>query len=241
MTKNAQEDDSTMADVRKIRCEKGHFYDGAVFVKCPFCEAGGIPDSWTNERRNKIAANYLRTHLNNEENIAAEDTADAATGERSGGRREPIAPLSSPKPNPSADDNKTIKFSVNNQENYYVAGWLVCVGGPHMGYSYNLYFGYNTIGRSKDNDICLLEDLTIGQKIHCSVAYEDRKNCFYLIPENGEDTCLNCKKIESPSNLQTGDVIRIGMTELEFVAFCRGERRWDRVAAQKAAGRRKNP
>lgn len=125
-------------------------------------------------------------------------------------------------------DDKTIGFSSNNQKNYMVTGWLVCVDGPHKGYSFNLYYGFNTIGYSRNNRISLLEDTSVAKKVHCSVVYEDRKNCFYLVPEEGQETYLNDQHLTEASELKNEDRIHIGETQFVFIAFCGGERKWDR-------------
>lgn len=96
-----------------------------------------------------------------------------------------------------------------------------------------MYYGYNTMGYSRSNQICLIEDVSVAKKVHCSVVYEDRKNLFYLIPEENHPTWLNGSLLENAKELKSGDQIRMGKSEFEFIAFCRGERKWDKQDIKK--------
>lgn len=239
-----------MANV--VKCERGHYYDSSVFIKCPHCEAGGVSEAQSSGYRaevSKLATEYLRSRrpvntplfsadppteeqpLRHRAEYAPENVRQAPAEERAPANAREGGGYSNAK-----DDVKTVGFAPSSQKNFCVAGWLVCVAGPHRGYSYNLYYGYNTIGYSRRNRICLMEDVTVAREEHCSVIYEDRKNRFCLVPAPGQDTYRNGEKVEGMADLQTGDVIRLGKTELEFVAFCRDGRRWEKELMQKGRG-----
>ena len=125
------------------------------------------------------------------------------------------------------EDDATVAFWGNGSENEYVTGWLVCIDGPAKGEDYRLHYGFNRIGRSYKMDVCIEEDLQVTRDNHCSIVYEVRENEFYIMPSTGTVTYLNNEIVMESKKIVTGDRIRIGKSLLEFVAFCRGEKKWD--------------
>lgn len=239
--------------VEVVKCERGHFYDKSQFVRCPHCEAGRGAVRKTTGYRNEVskyAAEYLE-EKRGEKRQPQEESISQKEYE-SFSRKEPqdeekkISDSQGKVPEDgqesilrrTPDDGKgarTIGFSPSNQRNYAVAGWLVCIDGPHKGYSFNLYYGYNTIGRSRNNRVCLLEDTSVAGKVHCSIVYEDRKNCFYLVPQENQETYLNDQGVTGVSNLKNEDRIKVGKSQFVFIAFCGGERKWEKELMRKAA------
>lgn len=110
----------------------------------------------------------------------------------------------------------------------FVTGWLVCVKGPERGRDYRLKHGFNQIGRSHRMDVCIFEDDGISRDAHCSVVYEDRKNQFLLVPGTGSLTWKEGALVEAPVPLKSGERFQIGETELEFIAFCRDDIKWEK-------------
>lgn len=105
----------------------------------------------------------------------------------------------------------------------YVAGWLVCIKGEAKGKDYRLYKGFNRMGSQANADIRLIGE---DAGITCAVVYDDRGNRFYIAPQKGGELYLNEEKVQGASGLSTGDIIRAGSSEYEFVAFCREKRTW---------------
>lgn len=125
---------------------------------------------------------------------------------------------------------ETIQVSSKVDEAYFVTGWLVCISGPDIGHSFNLFQGYNTAGRSQNNKICLEKDNMIDENVHFSIIYDDRKNRFFLLPESSRySVYLNGQQQTEAVQIYTENVIQVGKTELEFVAFCRENRKWKRT------------
>lgn len=126
------------------------------------------------------------------------------------------------------DDDKTISYwKTEGNDRDYVTGWLICVDGPEKGRDYRLHYGFNRIGRSYQMDICIEEDMQITRDNHCSIVYDMKENEFSIMPSTGTLTYLNnCMLMES-KKINDGDQIRIGQSTLEFIAFCKGEKRWD--------------
>ncbi len=130
-------------------------------------------------------------------------------------------------PNPS-DDQKTIGYYSGIRGNDFVTGWLVCVEGPERGRDYRLSHGFNRIGRDYNMPVCIVDDPQISQENHCSVVYDERSNTFSLVPSGGNLTYLGDELVSHPVRLKTGDIIRIGASSFEFVAFCREGRIWEK-------------
>lgn len=124
------------------------------------------------------------------------------------------------------DGGRTVAFWGNESGEDYVTGWLVCVAGPEKGRDFRLHYGFNRIGRSYQMDICCEEDLQITRDNHCSVIYDEKENTFSIMPATGTLTYLNGQTLMHTKSLHTGDRIRIGQSIFEFVAFCKGEKKW---------------
>ena len=106
----------------------------------------------------------------------------------------------------------------------YVAGWLVCVKGMWKGRDYRLYKGFNRMGNRQGADIPLPEEL---KETVCALVYDDRSNSFYLVQQSGDSVYLNGSEVKGSVQLNTGDRIKAGEAEFEFIAFCREGRSWD--------------
>ena len=109
-----------------------------------------------------------------------------------------------------------------------VVGWLVCARGPGRGGSFELYAGENTIGRSRENDLCLAGDETVPAESCAVIEYDPRYCDFCLLPdEQLGDVCLGGEPLYVPARLQAYDRIEIGRTQLVFVPLCGGQFRWE--------------
>lgn len=148
-------------------------------------------------------------------------TGNNVTEENSKSIIPPVAPSS-----PYKEDMKTTSFATGSENNYLVTGWIVCIDGPDEGYSYNLHYGYNTIGCGLENQICLSKETGASEATHCSIVYEDHKNQFYLLTEPEQTVYLNGECESKPMRLVNGDLICVGEDVFELVTFCRGERKW---------------
>jgi hypothetical protein len=106
-----------------------------------------------------------------------------------------------------------------------VAGWLVCVKGPERGRDYRLYVGFNRIGHGIDCEVAVRPG-DGGEAPGCAVVYEDRKNNFFAVPRPDMSATVDGEELSAPVPLETGAIISAGDSEFEFVAFCRGGRKW---------------
>lgn len=109
-----------------------------------------------------------------------------------------------------------------------VTGWLVCIGGPHIGTGFAVAAGNNSIGRSADNKVVLSKDLSVSGHRHAVVVYEPKQRRFYLQPgESSGLTYLNETFIMTIRELKKGDVIDLGNTKLLFVPLCGPDFSWE--------------
>jgi len=82
-------------------------------------------------------------------------------------------------------------------------------------YIYPLKMGLNTMGRSADNDV-VVEDLYISRR-HCAILVHHDKSCVLHDTASKNGTFLNGAKISGPTQLKTGDEIRICNRQFVFL------------------------
>lgn len=196
-----------MAEIVRKKCEHGHFYDAAQFTSCPHCISGELEKKEDQTRSvAKYAQDYVRKMQYGQDPVTEARSEKRRNSQRDSGRETEKRQSEMPED----VDEKTIGFSTDRRRDYFVTGWMVCVEGTERGRVFNLYYGYNSIGK------------------YCSVIYEDRKNRFYVMPDEHRVTLHNECEIEKITELHTGDSIRVGECKMEFIAFCKDDRRWER-------------
>lgn len=111
-----------------------------------------------------------------------------------------------------------------------VVGWFVCTEGACMGRSFEIYTGYNYIGRS-EGDVIVPGDLQISRVNHAMAAYDPSENTYFLGPSAGRNLIkVNGKTIFNAVEIKSYDVVTIGATKLMFVALCGEQFQWNRGA-----------
>lgn len=193
-----------------VRCGQGHYYDDEKFSRCPHCgifKNLKLDDGPETENDGKTVA-YPSQPLSSGPLCQTVDLESVN--------------------NLPADDQKTVGYYSAQRGNEYVTGWLVCVKGAEKGRDYRLHHGFNRIGRSYGMSVCIVDDIHISRETHCAIVYDDRSNSFSLVPSGGNLVYMGGNTITSPVGLSTGDVIGIGDSEFEFIAFCREGRAWEK-------------
>ncbi len=117
-----------------------------------------------------------------------------------------------------------------------VVGWLVIIGGPGIGSYRPIFEGNNTIGRSASNRIPIdFGDDTISSEEQAYIRYDSVNRAFLLVPNMTKTNIvsINDGQPTSATRLETTDVIRMGRTQLVFVAFCGTEFDWSDLAELK--------
>lgn len=186
------------------RCKKGHYYDLEKFSQCPHC--GIFVDDEDEKTMQLLKPNDL---------LEEEKTIAMRTSNRPGLKSD-------------QSDDKTISFYKEEKGADFITGWLVCTKGPEKGRDYRLRHGFNRIGRDHAMDVAVMEDALISRESSAAIVYESKTNCFYAVSQSGGTSYVNGKLLESPQLMKTGDIMEIGKSEFEFIAFCREGRIWEK-------------
>lgn len=206
-----------------VQCKNAHFYDDEKYQQCPHCAAlqeKAAQDKRTAEQVSQArqiesyAAQYIRQHRSQPQVQGIQPQMPNIQGQM------PVDPSR------EVDDENAASLYQKRGAAGYTVGWLVCVGGEEYGRDFPLYAGFNRIGRSGSNDI-VLSDVQVSMEEHCSVIYEQKKNIFYILPKAGSLVYVRDSLVQQAQEIESGEVINIGETSLELVAFCKGERRWE--------------
>lgn len=108
-----------------------------------------------------------------------------------------------------------------------VVGWLICTEGPDRGRDYRLHEEKNFIGRSSAMDIAITGDESISRDKHAAVAFDPKKNTFWLLPGEASGLVyLNDQLVNAPASLKVRDVIELGKTKLMFWPLCDDKFQW---------------
>lgn len=214
--------------MRRVTCEKGHSYDADKHISCPYCGvniddfniinktqpiqpsmADGTPNvtqpiqqGITNDNigHTQPLDNVMKVSMDNHSKTQALDSYA----------------------NQQKECNKTVAMHTVNDSTFDPAvGWVVCTSGPSKGSDYKVLSGGNKIGRSSNNDICIIEDETVSRDLHAEITYDPMGGSFYLTSGTSRGiTYLNNNIVLTPKTLKTYDRIKIGNTELLFIALC---------------------
>ncbi len=113
-------------------------------------------------------------------------------------------------------------------------GWLIALGGEHIGQDFRLKAGKNFIGRDKDMDIVLNGDKSVSRNKHAILVYEPKAHLYLVQPgESSELVYLNNEVVLNPTKLAAYDMITVGEVNLLFMPLC-GERfNWDEILLKK--------
>lgn len=131
-------------------------------------------------------------------------------------------PVSAPQPAPVMPAEQVVR-AVNKVSTPCV-GWLIALGGEHIGTDFRLKVGKNFIGRSPQMDVALTDDKSVSRDKHAIVVYEPKMHLYLVQP--GESSSLvyrNNEVVLSPVKLEAYDMITVGEINLLFIPLC-GER-----------------
>ena len=200
-----------------VRCDKGlHFYDNERYDHCPHCgtEANS---SWTDMGSEDFNSQVTMSMPEIDPNVI--DTV-GVIHEQSINYEKPKIYVD------DIDDDVTMAYYSASKGNDFITGWLVCVEGPDRGRDYRIYHGVNKLGRGDDMDIIIRNDKTISREKVCSLVYDGKDNRFYVLPHTNGMIYLNGENIREVKEIVTGDSLFIGQSTFEFIAFCKGDRKW---------------
>lgn len=132
-------------------------------------------------------------------------------------------------PNATMPVNAAAKPVVNKVSTPCV-GWLIAIGGAHIGTDFRLKVGKNFIGRSPQMDVALTEDKSVSRDRQAIVVYEPKEHLYLIQP--GEASTLvykNEQVVLSPEKLEAYDVITVGDVNLLFMPLCNKEFNWNQI------------
>lgn len=125
---------------------------------------------------------------------------------------------SRPAPTPSAPKPMVTRVSTP------CVGWLIALGGSHIGTDFRLKAGKNFIGRAPQMDVPLTEEKSVSRDRHAIVVYEPKAHLYLVQPgESSSLVYLNNEVVLTPMKLTAYDVITVGDINLMFMPLC-GER-----------------
>ena len=100
-------------------------------------------------------------------------------------------------------------------------GWLVALGGEHIGTDFRLKVGKNFIGRSPKMDIALTEDKSVSRERHAIVVYDPKSNMYLIQPGDSSSLAYhNNNLLLTPEKLEAYDMITVGDVNLLFMPLC---------------------
>lgn len=199
------------------RCNNGHWYDTSVHKECPHCKQAG--------ERLGIRLNDIEE---DDKTVSLAEMDPSLEAELADIMNSPVIQAEGGS-STEEDDDKTMAFGFFGvSETSPVVGWLVCMNGSDRGRDHRLHAGKNFIGRSTSMDVLLVEDKTVTRDKHCSVIYDPKGNAFYVSGEGGNLVYLNGEVLDTSTQLDEGDTITVGKTDLLFIPFCREGRTWEK-------------
>ncbi len=200
-----------------VQCKKGHNYDDLKNAQCPYCTGSEIigitiPLGANNiDNKGSSAFNAQIPQFPKTEPVINYNNGNGNI------------PLTTPY------ENKTVGMFINGQGVTAVCGWLVCIEGKKKGKDFRVHGERNFIGRARSNDICLDFDDKVSAFSNAILSYDNEQNIFFIQPGENQknNTRLNGNLLLSPTKINSSDIIKLGDTELMFIAFCNDIFKWE--------------
>ncbi|MEL6587129.1 MAG: FHA domain-containing protein [Pseudomonadota bacterium] len=105
---------------------------------------------------------------------------------------------------------------------HFPVGWVVVTDGPGRGAHFPLVEGLSSVGRGDDQTVRLdFGDASISRTGHAAITFEADTRSFGLA-QGGKSNIirLNGQPVLERQEMQDGDRIRLGETELRLVVLC---------------------
>lgn len=184
------------------RCPQGHYYDAARYSRCPAC---GIPDLAVQSTRGRADLEVASPIDDNAKTRGFDQPARIGAGE-----------------------GRTVGLIRKRTGLDPVVGWLVCIAGPDKGRDYRIHSERNFIGRDPSMDICISGDDTISRSKHAILSFNPDQNRFKILPgESRGIAYCNGEEVDSPRELHSHDILKLGQTQLLFIPLCDDRFHWD--------------
>ncbi len=128
-----------------------------------------------------------------------------------------------------SDSNNVQKEIPNKIQSGPVVGWLVCTKGKHMGESFQLVDGNNSIGRGDSNDVVLFREPGVSSNKHAIITYNPRKRVFFVTAGDSHGvTYLNDDMVLGSQEIKIYDLIELGESAgFIFIPLCGEQFSWE--------------
>lgn len=127
------------------------------------------------------------------------------------------------------EDERTTAYWSKDSKIDPVVGWLACISGPEKGKDYRIVSERNFIGRGEDMDIIIEGDSSISRKNHCSISYNPKQRVFTISTGDANGLVyVNNEALYNPRQLETYDLIEIGISKFIFVNLCGKNFEWNK-------------
>ena len=189
--------------------------------------------------------------------VSADSVTVPLTENSSIGATEPWNPVGETQTTNDDDDDHTLAFfdyeeaTFGNKETVPVSttqpsnpaskafngpcvGWLVAIGGNHIGQDFHLKVGKNFIGRDAGMDIALTGDRSVSREKQAIIIYEPKQHLYLVQP--GEASSLvycNNEVVLNPVELKAYDMITVGEVNLVFIPLCGQQFNWNDILIHK--------
>ena len=217
--------------MKLTRCDQGHFYDADKYTSCPHCQASPADDP-SQKTMPSVPPASQKTMPMTPPTTPAPQPQTVPSAPAAPAAPQPQANQGGSSLHQAVDDvQKTVGiFQTKKGSREPVAGWLVCVDGPHLGEDFRIKMGRNFVGRSNSMDIVLANDSSVSRDKHSIIVYEPKGNMFIIqAGDSKELSYLNDRVILSPQELNPYDTIKLGASTLLFVPFCSENFKWDDI------------
>ncbi len=222
------------------QCPHGHWYDPSISATCPICAAANEPvqEYGATEPVSSgpsggfgAPAGGFGAPAGGFGAASGNDDFDRTQPVSGGFANDSLIPnFDIPRAGAQMEDYGATEPVFANQVHGFqpVVGWIVCIEGPDKGKDYRIHAGYNTIGRGKDNDICIEGDQKISREKHALLAFDPEEKTFFFSPSDGKNLIrLNGKLVMMPSEVKAGDTLTIGSSKFRFVPFVDENFAWE--------------
>lgn len=240
--------------MKLTKCSQGHFFDADKYEACPHCQGGGAQAGGASAGGSMAHTVPITPPGGAQASVApAGGSMDHTVpltpgGNQSAGQQAGVTPAgvtidtkpATPPTEPATkkkdlsgavdDVQKTVGiFNAKPGKKEPVAGWLVCVDGPHYGEDFRIRMGRNFVGRGSNMDIVLANDNSVSRDKHSIIVYEPKGNMFIVqAGDSKELSYINDRVILSPVELNPYDTLKIGASTLLFVPFCSENFTWQK-------------
>ena len=140
-----------------------------------------------------------------------------------------------PKEERAAEKEEPKANQVSASASQPCVGWLVAIGGTHIGQDFHLKVGKNFIGRGQNMDVALTGDKSVSREKQAIVVYEPKQHLYLIQP--GEASSLvycNNEVVLNPKMLNPYDIITVGEVNLLFIPLCGKDFNWNDLLHKEA-------